>query len=48
VLFRSFDEIKAALKEPLIFDGRNLYDPALMKSFGIRYFAVGRGESVIA
>ncbi len=49
-LFRSpdFDEIKAALKEPLIFDGRNLYDPALMKSFGIRYFAVGRGESVIA
>ena len=49
-LFRSpdFDAIKAALKEPLIFDGRNLYDPALMKSFGIRYFAVGRGESVIA
>ena len=49
-LFRSpdFDDIKAALKEPLIFDGRNLYDPALMKSFGIRYFAVGRGESVIA
>ncbi len=49
-MFRSpdFDVIKSELKQPMIFDGRNLYDPALMKSFGIRYFAVGRGESVLA
>ena len=37
-----FDAIKAALKEPVIFDGRNLFDPALMRSMGIVYLAVGR------
>ncbi len=40
-----FDAIKLALKEPVIFDGRNLYEPALMKSLGIHYSAVGRGEA---
>ena len=46
--FRSpdFDEIKARLTEPVIFDGRNIYDPGLMKARGIRYFGIGRGESV--
>jgi UDPglucose 6-dehydrogenase len=45
--FRSpdYDGLKAALKAPVIFDGRNLYDPALMKRLGFRYYAVGRGES---
>jgi UDPglucose 6-dehydrogenase len=42
--FRSpdFDEIKKALKNPVIFDGRNLYDPKLVRSSGIEYFAIGR------
>ncbi len=42
--FRSpdFEEIKAVLKQPLIFDGRNLYDPKYVRSLGIEYFAVGR------
>ncbi len=46
--FRSpdFDEIKAKLREPVIFDGRNLYDPKSLKRDGFRYFAIGRGESV--
>src|SRR5688572_4899735 len=46
--FRSpdFDRIKAALKTPVIFDGRNIYDPLLMKRFGIDYFGVGRGGSL--
>jgi UDPglucose 6-dehydrogenase len=45
--FRSpdFDTIRERLREPVIFDGRNLYDPGLVKSFGVRYFAIGRGES---
>jgi hypothetical protein len=30
------------LKEPLIFDGRNLFDPALVRSLGIEYHAIGR------
>jgi hypothetical protein len=33
---------------PVIFDGRNVYDPALMQRLGIRYFGIGRGESVSA
>ena len=37
-----FDGIKAALKQPVIFDGRNLYDPALMRSLGLQYVGVGR------
>ncbi len=48
--FRSpdFDAIKAALTEPAIFDGRNLYDPALMKRFGFTYYGIGRGAKLPA
>ena len=38
----NFQRIKAELKQPLIFDGRNLYDPALMKALEFRYYSVGR------
>jgi UDPglucose 6-dehydrogenase len=37
-----FDAIRDALKHALIFDGRNLYQPALVRSHGIEYFAIGR------
>ncbi|MBL0090024.1 MAG: UDP-glucose/GDP-mannose dehydrogenase family protein [Ideonella sp.] len=40
-----FDFIKATLRQPVILDGRNLYDPALMRSFGIDYAGIGRGTS---
>lgn len=42
--FRSpdFDGIQAALKQPVVIDGRNLYEPALMKSLGFEHVAVGR------
>jgi UDPglucose 6-dehydrogenase len=42
--FRSpeFDELKGALKHPVIFDGRNLYEPAVVASHGIEYHAIGR------
>ncbi|MBN8657992.1 MAG: UDP-glucose/GDP-mannose dehydrogenase family protein, partial [Anaerolineae bacterium] len=42
--FRSpdFEEIKKALKNPVIFDGRNLYDPKFVRGMGIEYFAIGR------
>jgi UDPglucose 6-dehydrogenase len=44
--FRSpdFERLRTLLRAPLIFDGRNLYDPALMQRLGIEYFAVGRGR----
>ena len=38
-----FDRIKAALKQPVIFDGRNIYEPALMKLHGIEHHGIGRG-----
>lgn len=42
--FRSpnFETMKALLKHPVIFDGRNLYDPATMREQGFEYFAIGR------
>jgi UDPglucose 6-dehydrogenase len=46
--FRSpdFDTIRDKLAHGVIFDGRNLYDPALVKSFGLQYYGIGRGERV--
>jgi UDPglucose 6-dehydrogenase len=41
-----FDALKAALRQPLVLDGRNLYEPALMAAMGIDYVAVGRGARV--
>lgn len=42
--FRSpdFAVLKTKLKQPVIFDGRNLYEPKLVRSFGIDYHAIGR------
>ena len=42
--FRSpdFAAIKSKLKTPVIFDGRNLYDPATPRKAGLEYFAIGR------
>ena len=37
-----FGEIKAALTYPVIFDGRNLYDPKRLEEHGLQYFAIGR------
>ena len=42
--FRGQDlaSLRARLKHPLLFDGRNLYDPALARAAGIEYFSIGR------
>ena len=42
--FRSpdFDLLKAKLKSPIIFDGRNLYEPLAMQELGIEYQGIGR------
>ena len=41
-----FDELKRRLKAPLIFDGRNIYDPHQMDALGFTYYGIGRGASV--
>lgn len=37
------EKIKGLLKTPIIFDGRNIYDPAMMKKMGFKYRGMGRG-----
>ncbi|MBP9713973.1 MAG: UDP-glucose/GDP-mannose dehydrogenase family protein [Sterolibacterium sp.] len=37
-----FAMIKATLKSPVIFDGRNLYDPAQVRAAGLEYYSIGR------
>jgi len=46
--FRSpdFEFIKSALSHAVIFDGRNLYDPGMLKTLGIRYIAIGRSNDL--
>ena len=39
-----FDSIKSLLKQPVVIDGRNLYEPAFMRSLGIEYASIGRGS----
>lgn len=36
------DQLKKALKNPVVFDGRNIYDPEAMAEDGIKYYAIGR------
>jgi len=42
----NFDAIKKSLKNAVIFDGRNLFEPSLMQQLGFKYYAIGRGDSV--
>jgi UDPglucose 6-dehydrogenase len=46
--FRSpdFDRLKELLEAPVIFDGRNLYDPGMVNRFGFTYYATGRGRAL--
>jgi UDPglucose 6-dehydrogenase len=37
-----FDHMKSLLKAPVIFDGRNVYNPEIMRMYGFDYFAIGR------
>lgn len=43
-----FDFLKQQLKTPVIFDGRNLFDPERLKQRGFSYYAIGRGQSVFS
>ena len=46
--FRSPDLelIKEKLSDPVIFDGRNLYEPEVLRALGLSYYAIGRGDHV--
>jgi UDPglucose 6-dehydrogenase len=38
-----FEHIKTTLKQPVVFDGRNVWEPALMQALGLEYHGIGRG-----
>ena len=42
----NFDQLAAALRHKLIFDGRNLYVPERLAELGWTYYPIGRGASV--
>ncbi|MEO8224032.1 MAG: UDP-glucose/GDP-mannose dehydrogenase family protein [Gammaproteobacteria bacterium] len=46
--FRSpdFEQIRQSLKSPVIFDGRNLYDPKVLAKQGFAHYAIGRGKAL--
>ena len=39
-----FKRLKKLLRQPLVVDGRNIYDPARMRALGFRYHGIGRGK----
>jgi UDPglucose 6-dehydrogenase len=45
-VFRSPDleRIKSTLREPVVFDGRNIYDPKVVTAMGLRYYGIGRSD----
>ena len=42
--FPDFARLKQELKQPIVVDGRNLYDPAKMAGLGFTYRSIGRGR----
>lgn len=42
-----FDKLLEELKDKVIFDGRNLYDPARVENLGLAYYGIGRGRSIL-
>ncbi len=37
-----FDDVRARMRQPVIFDGRNIYDPARLRAMGFTYYSIGR------
>lgn len=43
-----FDSLKARLTQPIVFDGRNLYEPIAMEELGIEYYSIGRPRGAVS
>jgi len=48
--FRSpdFERIRASLKQAVVFDGRNIFEPRAVEAAGLAYYGIGRGRSIAA
>ncbi len=40
----NFERIRQCLRQPIVVDGRNLYDPERMRAMGFKYLSIGRKE----
>jgi UDPglucose 6-dehydrogenase len=40
----SFERLKSLLSQPVVFDGRNVWDPAELRAAGFKYYGIGRGK----
>ena len=40
-----FEAIRTALRTPVVFDGRNLYEPSVLTGFGLEYHCIGRPQA---
>jgi UDPglucose 6-dehydrogenase len=43
----SFERLKALLRQPVLFDGRNMWNPAELRAAGFTYYGIGRGKNVV-
>jgi len=41
-----FKVIKDSLRSPVVFDGRNIFNPVVVESYGLAYYGIGRGASI--
>lgn len=41
-----FDRMKSLMRQPVIFDGRNIYDPRVMGERGFVYYGIGRSGAI--
>ena len=41
----AFERLKGLLKQPVIFDGRNIWNPAELRAAGFTYYGIGRGKN---
>lgn len=41
-----FDQIKVTLANPVVIDGRNMYEPEMVERHGLEYYGIGRGRSI--
>jgi UDPglucose 6-dehydrogenase len=41
-----FQRMKSLMNQPVVFDGRNIYDPKFMAEHGFIYFGIGRGGAL--
>jgi UDPglucose 6-dehydrogenase len=40
-----FERMKSLMRTPVVFDGRNIYDPAKLRQIGFTYYGIGRGSA---